>query len=90
MTTTAPLSQTALLVELEPVVARNLDRHLAAARYGVASRSQAHRASIAGYDAAALGEIGFLVDRITESVRAAAVVTHCGRQIVLAPGAVCR
>ena len=32
MTTTAPLSQTALLVELEPVVASNLDRHLAAAK----------------------------------------------------------
>ncbi len=66
------------------------DRHLTAARYGAASRSQAHRASIAGYDAAALGEVSFLVDRITESVRAAAVVTHCGPQIVLAPGAVCR
>ncbi|GAB3803839.1 acyl-ACP desaturase [Micromonospora zhanjiangensis] len=29
---TAPLSQTALLVELEPVVARNLDRHLGLAK----------------------------------------------------------
>ncbi|MGI5215323.1 acyl-ACP desaturase [Plantactinospora sp. CA-290183] len=32
VTPTAPLSQTALLVELEPVVARNLDRHLEVAR----------------------------------------------------------
>lgn len=65
------------------------DRHLVASRYGAASRSQAHRGWIAGYDAAALGEIGFLVERITDSVRGAAVVAHCGKQIVLAPGAVC-
>ncbi len=32
MSTAAPLSQTALLVELEPVVATNLDRHLALAK----------------------------------------------------------
>ncbi|MBL0729790.1 hypothetical protein [Piscinibacter sp. HJYY11] len=66
------------------------DKHLVASQYGVASRSQAHRGWIAGYDAAALGEISFLVERITDSVRSAAVVAHCGKQIVLAPGAVCR
>ena len=32
VTSTGPLSQTALLIELEPVVAANLDRHLAVAR----------------------------------------------------------
>jgi len=32
LTVTTPLSQTALLVELEPVVARNLDRHLGLAK----------------------------------------------------------
>lgn len=69
---------------------KTADRHLVAAQYGATSRSQAHRAWIAGYDAAALGEISFLVDRITDSVKSAAVVTHCGKQVVLAPGAVCR
>lgn len=66
------------------------DRHLVAAQYGAQSISQAHQASIVAYDGAALAEIGQLVERITESVRRAAIVTHCGPQIVLAPGAVCR
>jgi hypothetical protein len=66
------------------------DRQLVAAQYGAASRSQAHRAAIAAYDGAALAEIGFLVERITESVKRAAITVHCGPQIVLAPGAVCR
>lgn len=69
---------------------KTADKHLVAAQYGAASRSQANRAWIAGYDGAALGEISFLVERITDSVKSAAVVTHCGKQIVLAPGAVCR
>ena len=69
---------------------KTADRHLLASQYGAASRSQAHRGWIAGYDGAALGEISFLVERITGSVKAAAVVAHCGKQIVLAPGAVCR
>lgn len=69
---------------------KTADRHLVASQYGAASRSQANRGSIAGYDAAALGEISFLVERITDSVKSAAVVAHCGKQIVLAPGAVCR
>lgn len=69
---------------------KTADKHLVASQYGAASRSQAHRAWIAGYDGAAIGEISFLVDRITDSVKTAAVVAHCGKQIVLAPGAVCR
>lgn len=69
---------------------KTADRHLLAAQYGAASRSQANRGWIAGYDGAAIGEISFLVERITDSVKAAAVVAHCGKQIVLAPGAVCR
>lgn len=69
---------------------KTADRHLVASQYGAASRSQAHRGWIAGYDGAALGEISFLIERITDSVKAAAVVAHCGKQIVLAPGAVCR
>lgn len=69
---------------------KTADRHLLASQYGAASRSQAHRGWIAGYDGAALGEISFLIERITDSVKAAAVVAHCGKQIVLAPGAVCR
>jgi hypothetical protein len=69
---------------------KTADRHLVAAQYGAQSISQAHQASIAAYDGAALAEISQLVERITDSVRRAAVVTHCGPQIVLAPGAVCR
>ncbi|HEY0817978.1 MAG TPA: hypothetical protein VGD46_04315 [Rhizobacter sp.] len=69
---------------------KTADRHLVASQYGAASRSQANRGAIAGYDAAALAEIAFLVERITDSVKRAAVTAHCGPQIVLAPGAVCR
>ncbi len=65
------------------------DKHLVASQYGAASRSQANRGWIAGYDGVALGEISFLVERITDSVKSAAVTAHCGKQIVLAPGAVC-
>jgi len=45
---------------------------------------------IVGYDGAAIGEITQLIDRITDSVKSAAVVVQCGKQIVLAPRAVCR
>jgi hypothetical protein len=69
---------------------KTADRLLVAAQYGAQSVSQANQGSIVAYDGAALAEIGFLVERITDSVRRAAVVTHCGPQIVLAPGAVCR
>lgn len=69
---------------------KTADRHLQASQYGAASRSQAHRGWIAGYDGAALGEVSFIVERMADSVRRAAIVAHCGKQIVLAPGAVCR
>jgi hypothetical protein len=69
---------------------KKADPLLVAARYGASSVSQAHQGSITAYDAALLAEIGQLIERITESVRSAAVTTHCGPQIVLAPRAVCR
>lgn len=69
---------------------KTADRLLVAAQYGAQSLSQANQGNIVAYDGAALAEIGFIVERITDSVRRAAVVTHCGPQIVLAPGAVCR
>ncbi len=66
------------------------DGHLIATRYGAASRSQVHQMNIAGYDGAAVGELTALIDRITDSVRSAAAVVHCGKQAVLVPGAVCQ
>ncbi|MBT9525878.1 MAG: hypothetical protein IV105_11520 [Rhizobacter sp.] len=66
------------------------DKHLVATQYGAASTSQVNQGNIVRYDGAAIAEISYLLDRITDSVKSAAVVVHCGKQIVLAPGAVCR
>lgn len=66
------------------------DRHLVATQYGAASTSQVNQGRIVGYDGAAIAEIVYLLDRIGDSVKSAAVVVQCGKQIVLAPGAVCR
>ncbi|MBC7991712.1 MAG: hypothetical protein H7Z15_00530 [Rhizobacter sp.] len=68
---------------------RSADKHLVATQYGAASNSQANQGNIVRYDGAAIAEISYLLDRITDSVKSAAVVVHCGKQIVLAPGAVC-
>ncbi|MBX3621483.1 MAG: hypothetical protein KF891_16045 [Rhizobacter sp.] len=65
------------------------DRHLVATRYGAASNSQVNRMHIVNYDGAAVAELSQLLDRITDSVKSAAGVVHCGKQIVLAPHAVC-
>ncbi len=65
------------------------DKHLVATQYGAASISQANQGNIVRYDGAAIAEISYLLDRITDSVKSAAVVVHCGKQIVLAPQAVC-
>jgi hypothetical protein len=69
---------------------KTADRHLVASRYGAASRSQVHQMHIMNYDGAALAEISQLIDRATETVQRAAVVVHCGPQVVLVPMAVCR
>ena len=69
---------------------KTADKHLVATRYGAASTSQVNQGNIVRYDGAAIAEIVYLLDRITDSVKSAAVVVHCGKQIVLAPGAVCR
>lgn len=65
------------------------DRHLRAAAHGASSGSEVNRIRIAAYDAAAVGEVRAIVERIVESLRSAAVVVNCGKQIVLVPGAVC-
>jgi hypothetical protein len=65
------------------------ERHLAATRYGAAAKSQTNLMRITGYDGVAVGELQHLLQRIEESVKRAAVVPQCGRQIVLVPGAVC-
>jgi hypothetical protein len=69
---------------------RSADGHLVASRYGAASQSAVNQTKIVAYDGAAIGDLRYLVDRITDSVRSAAAVAHCGTQIVLAPRAVCR
>jgi len=66
------------------------DGHLVATRYGAASQSQANQMKITGYDGAAIGDLIYLVDRISDSVRSAAAVAHCGKQVVLVPGAICQ
>lgn len=65
------------------------DQHLQATAYGAASRSSANQSLIVAYDGAAIAEIQVLWDRTLEAARAAAVVPHCGRQVVLVPLAVC-
>lgn len=66
------------------------DSHLVATRYGAASQSQVHQTKIVGYDGAAIGDLVYLVNRISDSVRSAAAVAHCGKQSVLVPGALCQ
>jgi hypothetical protein len=69
---------------------KTADRHLLASQYGALSQSQANQGRIVAYDGAAIAELQQIVIRITDSARSAAGVVHCGKQIVLAPGAVCR
>jgi hypothetical protein len=51
---------------------------------------QVNQMKIAAYDGVAIGELTGLIERIADSVKSAAAVANCGKQIVLAPGAVCR
>jgi hypothetical protein len=69
---------------------KTADKHLVASQFGALSQSQVNQMKIVAYDGAAITEISQLVDRIVDSVKSAAVVVQCGKQIVLAPGAVCR
>lgn len=69
---------------------KQADALLTAANYGADAESQLHRLRLQEYDAAAVGEISQLLDRIEQSVRKAAGVVHCGTQPILAPHAVCR
>jgi hypothetical protein len=84
--------RTALLRERASIAAniRTADQHLTASRYGAASESQANQSRIRSYDAAVLGEIMQIVYQLEETARSAAVVTHCGDQVVKVPGAVCQ
>jgi hypothetical protein len=69
---------------------KTADKHLVASQFGALSQSQANQGRILAYDGAAIAEISQLIDRVSDSVKSAAVVAQCGKQIVLAPGAVCR
>lgn len=69
---------------------KTADRHLAVSQFGALSHSQVNQMKTVGCDGAAIGEISRLIDRITDSVKSAAATTQCGKQIVLAPRAVCR
>jgi hypothetical protein len=69
---------------------RTADRHLLATQFGAASQSQANQSRIIGYDAAVLGDILLILDRLEESVRSASIVTNCGSQVVKVPQAVCQ
>jgi hypothetical protein len=86
------LRRAALLRERASIAAdiKTADRHLIATRYGAASQSEANQSRIRSYDAAALGGIMQIVYQLEEAARSAAVVTHCGDQVVKVPGAVCR
>lgn len=66
------------------------EQHLQATEFGLASRSQVNQGFIVGYDGAVVAEIQGLLDRTVDAVRSAAVVPHCGTQVVLVPLAVCR
>jgi hypothetical protein len=84
--------RTALLRERAAIAAdvRTADGHLIAARYGAASQSQANQSRIRSYDGAVVSEIAQIVYQLEDAARSAAVVTHCGDQVVKVPGAVCR
>jgi hypothetical protein len=66
------------------------ERHLQATGFGLASTSQVNQDLIVAYDGAILAEIEGLLERTMAAVRSAAVVAHCGTQLVLVPLAVCR
>lgn len=66
------------------------EQHLQATEFGLASRSQVNQGFITGYDGAIVAEIQGLLDRTLDAVKSAAVVPHCGTQVVLVPQAVCR
>jgi hypothetical protein len=69
---------------------RLADRHLGAAQYGAASQSQVNQMQLVAYDGAVVAELQQVLVRLHDSVKSAAAVTHCGKQIVLAPNAICR
>jgi hypothetical protein len=68
---------------------KTADSHLVATRYGLGSTSHLNQRTIVGYDGAALAEIEALIVRMQDIVKSAAITAHCGKQIVLVPGAVC-
>ena len=68
---------------------KQAEQHLQATQYGQLSVSTVNQNRLIGYDAAAVGEVLHLIDRIVDTAARAAVVTHCGAQAVLVPGAVC-
>lgn len=65
------------------------DKHLLATQSGLVSTSSVHQDLIHAYGGAALAEIEGLFERTVEAARRAAVVPHCGKQVVLVPNAVC-
>jgi hypothetical protein len=69
---------------------RAADGHLVATRYGAASQSAVNQMKIIGYDSSVTGDLSALIERMTDTARSAAAVAHCGKQIVLAPQAVCQ
>ncbi|MDN3920346.1 hypothetical protein [Roseateles violae] len=74
----------AVLAEL-----KSADQHLSASAYGAASRSDVNQSAIVAYDQAAIAEIVALRERTIDAVKSAAIVAHCGKQLVLVPLAAC-
>jgi hypothetical protein len=82
----------ALLREKNSIAAdiKTADRHLLATQFGALSQSHANQSRIVGYDAAALGEIMQIIERVEASALDASIVTNCGSQVVKVPQAVCQ
>ena len=64
--------------------------HLSATRYGAAANSDVNLSRITAYDVAVVGELNQMLDHFNASVKDAALVKHCGRQMILVPGTLCQ
>ncbi|MDY0746896.1 hypothetical protein SNE35_20455 [Paucibacter sp. R3-3] len=60
---------------------KTADRHLAAAAYGARASSRTHRQQILAYDLSTIGEVQALSERLQDTVRRAAIVVRCGKQV---------
>ena len=69
---------------------KTAERHPQATLYAQLSGSKVYQNRLIDCDATAIGEVLHHIDRIAETVARAAVATHCGEQVILVPGAICR